>query len=378
MLLLSSYQALAFEETNQSAVILQYHHVSNDTPFLTSISPKDFKSQMTYLKAHDFNVIPVTELVRRLRAKQAIDNKTVVITFDDAYNSVYDIAWPVLKAHGFPFSVYVNTESIDNQQKHSMSWAQISEMAEAGVEFANHSHTHLHMIRQDDKETETQWLSRLESEIDRSEALIQRHTKQSHKILAYPFGEYNPQIQALLLKKTYVGLAQHSGAVASNTSLQSLPRFPFGGYYTDLEDFKLKVNALGLPVQSVQVGVSNVQELAETLVKGDEAELYSIKSDWTFNYEEAKPFVLVELAITPSQYRRFACYATGLGKVDTSLVYHENNPSSVYGVAVNIKNLLQVGRSRINCTLPSKWSGRFYWFSQPFIRKAVENAWYAE
>ncbi|MEX0940950.1 MAG: hypothetical protein WD002_00225, partial [Pseudomonadales bacterium] len=37
-----------------------------------------------------------------------------------------------------------------------------------------------------------------------------------------------------------------------------------------------------------------------------------------------------------------------------------------------------VGRSRYNCTMPVKASNRFYWFSQPWIRRKPDGSWYPE
>ena len=54
--------------------------------------------------------VPLQELVDALRAGQPLPDRTAAITFDDGYISIYDTAWPLLRARGWPFTVFVNTE----------------------------------------------------------------------------------------------------------------------------------------------------------------------------------------------------------------------------------------------------------------------------
>ena len=370
--------AFAFKEDDRSSVIIKYHHVSNETPFLTSISPEAFEAHMLHLSEMDFDVIPITELIKRIKERKMVRRKTAVITFDDAYKSVYETAWPILKRYGYPFSVYVNAESVSLGQKHSMTWEQIKEMSDAGVQFANHTYTHLHMIRKQEGESEQQWLERLDSEIDRTDALIFENTGQKLNVLAYPFGEYNMELKAFLKDKDYVALAQHSGAVAEHSDLQALPRFPFGGHYTDLDDFKLKVASLALPVIHTRLGDGADISMSSQVKEQDVALFKFDRTGWVFDHDEAKPSIYMSVEMTLSQAKRLACYVTGQGRVESTLILSEQEHRKVKGVISNISTLLPIGRSRINCTLPSKWSGRYYWYSQPFIRKDIGNQWYSE
>ena len=54
---------LMISQTVQAAVILQYHHVSNETPESTSISPQQFEAHLQYLADNHFNVVPLSELM---------------------------------------------------------------------------------------------------------------------------------------------------------------------------------------------------------------------------------------------------------------------------------------------------------------------------
>src|SRR6187431_2593600 len=87
----------------QAAVVILYHHVSDTTPKSTSISPTQFEAQMDYLEKNNFSVVPLLELTEKLRKGESLPDKTVAISFDDSYVSVYDSAYPRLKKRGWPF-----------------------------------------------------------------------------------------------------------------------------------------------------------------------------------------------------------------------------------------------------------------------------------
>ena len=96
--LLTCFQVMA----QPHAVIAQYHHVDDNTPASTSISPELFVQHMQYLQENNFNVLPLESVIETLRNKEALPEKTLVITFDDGYKSIYDTAFPILRQLNFP------------------------------------------------------------------------------------------------------------------------------------------------------------------------------------------------------------------------------------------------------------------------------------
>ena len=77
-----------FHFSSFGAVILQYHHVSDTTPKSTSITPNQFAVHLKYLKEKSFNVVPLSTLIDNIKNQQPLEDKTVAITFDDAYIDV--------------------------------------------------------------------------------------------------------------------------------------------------------------------------------------------------------------------------------------------------------------------------------------------------
>ncbi|MGH7847280.1 MAG: polysaccharide deacetylase family protein [Candidatus Binatia bacterium] len=94
--------------------VLIYHRVnSQGDAFFPSLSVSAFEAQMRYL-ARQFRVLPLREILRRVRAGKAVEPWTVAITFDDGYRDNFLYAHPILKKYGLRASLFVPTSYIDS------------------------------------------------------------------------------------------------------------------------------------------------------------------------------------------------------------------------------------------------------------------------
>lgn len=332
----------------QAAVVLQYHHVSDETPASTSTSPALFREHMAYLAAEGYEVVALPELLESYVSTEGQRLKQVAITFDDGYESVYTEAYPELRKRGWPFTVFVNTRPLDESWKGFARWHQLREMAANGATIANHTTSHAHLIRKLDGESEHKWRQRIKEDLVLAEKRIKQETGQSHRILAYPFGEYDLSLMKMLESLDFVGFGQHSGPLGSNHSPQALPRFPFGGHYGGISDFAQKVSSLPMPVTSVFLKAAPDSDIEPLLSNKDR-----------------QPSLVLETE-SEALAQGINCFASGQGRVQTVV---DNNR-----VRVVLSGPLPAGRSRINCTAAAG-KGRFYWFSQPFFRTNDEGEW---
>ena len=331
--------------TVQAAVILQYHHVSDSTPASTSLKVAEFAGHMAYLDSAGFKVLPLSEVLDALRRQQPLPAKTAVITFDDGYRNVLTNAVPILRRYNFPYTIFVASKDIDKGHRGMLSWPELKQLADEGAIIANHSSHHHHLNRRLPDETQAQWRARITADLQAAEAAILKHTGQSWSYLAYPYGEYNRPLQALVAELGFVGIGQHSGAVASYSDFTALPRFPASGRYANLESLKVKLNSLAMPV---------------TALDGHEPQL---GDDW-------QPKLTVTLDTSDLRPRQLSCYI--LGERVTPNWLNERQFS------IRADKPLPVGRSRYNCTAPSKRTGQYYWFSQPWMRANPDGSWYAD
>lgn len=104
------------------------------------------------------------------------------ICFDDEFSTLYDICFPIMRAHNIKGTLYVRTSNVGGAGY--MTWAQIRELRDAGWIIANHTrnHTNLTTLSEADQETEI-----LAGESD----LLAEGCTDGDKYLAYPGGTWN-------------------------------------------------------------------------------------------------------------------------------------------------------------------------------------------
>ncbi|CAM3456289.1 polysaccharide deacetylase family protein [Parendozoicomonas haliclonae] len=326
-----------FSSMAQAVVVLQYHHIDDTTPKSTSTSPALFKEHLNWIKENNYRVAPLTEITDLLRTGQPLPDKTIVITFDDAFTSIYEQAFPALKEHNYPFTIFINTGSVDERHRRALSWKQLREMGEAGATLANHTIDHGHLVERLPDEKKQEWLDRIATELRTAEKRIKEETGQNHKLLAWPFGETTPELEQLVLNKGYIALGQQSGAVGLDSNKAKLPRYPMGAGYGSMKNFPLKAKSLALPVTSITPESS----LAPT--DGNLAPL--------------------QITLKPGQWNagQIACYALG----STLDINWLDKQKTIFEIAM--PSPLPLGRSRINCTAPGP-EGRWFWFSKDWVR----------
>ena len=320
-----------------SAVVVMYHHFGDARYPSTNIRLDQFEDQLRFLETSGFNVWPLNDIVARLASGGEVPDKTIAITMDDAYVSVYTEAYPRLKQRNWPFTVFVSTGYIDKKFPNYMSWAQMREMQASGASFGNHSTTHDSLIRRLPEESESQWRQRVDQDIRHAQQRLNAELDHVVPLFAYPYGEYDLALADIVAKTGLTGFGQQSGALGKHSDSRFLPRFPINEAYGELAGFRTKALSLALPVETLQP----VDPVTTT----------------------ARPQLTLMLAANIEHPGQLACYAGAQGALDIQWMDKEKRRFSVQA-----GRDLPGGRSRYNCTAPAGSSGRYYWFSQLWIR----------
>lgn len=191
-------------EGYQIVPVLNYHKFSiNDSDKMT-IRKDSFEKQMKFLADNGYRVLTLDQLYDFLNFKTQIPKKSVVITFDDGWRSTYEIAYPILKKYGFPATLFIYTDLITGSHK-TLSWDMVRELSENGIDIQQHTKTHRNLASIGGKESFKEYFDSLEKEFTVSAKIIKNKINKEVKYVAYPYGDTNRLVIALLKKLGYRG-----------------------------------------------------------------------------------------------------------------------------------------------------------------------------
>src|SRR3954471_11100651 len=127
-------------------LIFCYHRLVDKIRYPgTEITPAVFEAQMKELKDKGITVISMQDLLAWKRGEKNIPPRSAVITFDDGWKSQYEVAWPIMKKYGYPFTMFIYTEGVRGGKLgggEAITWEQLAEMRDNGVDIQAHSATH--------------------------------------------------------------------------------------------------------------------------------------------------------------------------------------------------------------------------------------------
>ena len=209
--------------------ILMYHRVA---PYvaglpapLHNVRPRRFREQLRGLQRRGFSFWPLSKALDFHSRGERIPDNTILVTFDDGFQTVYSEAWPVLKELEIPATVFVNTAFLDSQESFPFdAWGvacrdrapaasyqpltteQCREMLDSGlVEIGAHTHTH-----EDFRGRPAEFLDDAKTSVD----IVRTRFDVAHVTFAFPYGGR----AAGFVSDELVDAARKAGAVCGLTT----------------------------------------------------------------------------------------------------------------------------------------------------------------
>lgn len=185
------------------AIVLGYHQFDRrNNKYSTSTAV--FKEHLDLIQKRGWEVISLERLVEYLEGGPEIPMKSVVITMDDGYRSVYERAWPILRERKLPWTFFIYTDFI-GVGGGACTWEQLRLLAEAGVSIQNHSKSHSFLNRRGNRSDE-EYASFLRTELLESKREIERRLRRPVWAHAYPYGAWNRQVRDTAIEFGYRAL----------------------------------------------------------------------------------------------------------------------------------------------------------------------------
>lgn len=317
----------ASAKDEDSAVVIMYHRFGEGRYPSTNVTLAQFEAHLAELKNGGYNVVPLARIAAAMAAKTPLPPRTVGISIDDGFVSVFTEAWPRLKKAGFPFTVFIATDYHERPIAGYMTWDQIRALAaDPLVEIGNHSASHLSMAAADAEKSR--------ADIARAQAAFREKLGRAPTLFAYPYGEASSAAIGAAREFGFVaGFGQHSGAFDSQSEKFYLPRFAFNENYSEIDRFRRAARARALPVRE--------------LVPADP--LVAAQNPPAFGFT-----VSGEIA----GLAQMQCYSSHDRGVQIERLGDRR-------FEVRFAKPFPKGRTRVNCTLPAG-DGRWYWLGRQF------------
>jgi peptidoglycan/xylan/chitin deacetylase (PgdA/CDA1 family) len=224
---------------------------------------------MQELKNRGITVIGMQDFLAWKRGEKNIPPRCAIITFDDGWKSQYDVAWPIMKKFGYPFTLFIYTEGVRGGHfggGEAVTWEQLAEMRDAGVDIQAHSETHQDLRKPYDKVAKKklsppeyeQWL---QNEVGRCKDTLEQRLGIKVNCFAVPYGFYNQHVKDVAKGAGYEAVFTVYGQpITFRSSMDSLGRYLIEGnkpkVFVDAISMIATSSGGGAPVAAV--GSSNI------------------------------------------------------------------------------------------------------------------------
>ena len=308
------------------ASFIMYHRFGDSRYPSTNIKKEQFIEHINELLKPEYNVIDIEKAILAINNIEPIKDRSVVITIDDAYSSVYEYAWPIFKKFNLPFTLFISTDVIDNKTPGYMNWEQVRTLRDNGVTIGSQTKSHPHMFKLTSE--------KIIEELSISNKRFIDEIGSKPKFFAYPYGEYNLEvIEQVKLHGFVAAFGQHSGVAHKSLGMYELPRFAMNEKYGDMDRFLLAANALPMPISDV-----------------------SPKNPVISINPPSYGFTLSDI-IEPKNAIR--CFANNGLRANTKRLGKNR-------IEIRLNGPFSKGRGRINCTMAGN-DNRWRWLGRQFI-----------
>jgi peptidoglycan/xylan/chitin deacetylase (PgdA/CDA1 family) len=205
--------------------ILTFHDI-DDHRSVISISPGVFRRGIARLHDRGYRTLSLLEVVDCLGRGALFPERSLVITFDDGYQTVYDEAFPVLQRYGLSATVFLTvgekgtagpSDRLPSLEGRSMlTWREIREMHRWGIHFGAHTLTHPDLTRLP--------FDRVEAEVCDSKAIIEDALGAPVACFAYPYGRYDHRSREIAWQYFACACSDRLGLITAGSDPYALER----------------------------------------------------------------------------------------------------------------------------------------------------------
>ena len=209
--------------------VLTYHSL-DDSGSVISISPAQFRRHLEWLARSRVRVCTLEQLVQESSSstRSTSDGHSVALTFDDGFANFASVAWPLLREHGFPSTLFVVPRRVGRDNRWTsipdagipilplLDWDALGGLVGDGVAIGAHTRTHPHLPQLGE--------AQMEDEIVGSADDIAAHTGARPVSFAYPYGAVNATAGRIAARAFRVACTTEFRTLNARTVSSLVPR----------------------------------------------------------------------------------------------------------------------------------------------------------
>ena len=191
--------AYRLHRPDADVLVLCYHAISPAWPSALAVTPDELEQQLLALRARGYVTTGFSEALQAPPAR-----KVVAVTFDDAFDSVRTLAFPIIGKHQMTATLFVPTGLVDlptpmswpgvdhwlgtphEDELRGMGWDGVAELDGAGWEIGSHTVTHPRLSQIPDGE--------LRAQLTDSKAELEERLGKPCTSIAYPYGDHDDRV----------------------------------------------------------------------------------------------------------------------------------------------------------------------------------------
>lgn len=172
--------------------VLVYHRFAATVADPMTVTTREFREDVAWLRDNHYTVIPLRNLVDFLRRDgPPPPPRAVVITADDGHRSVWYEMLPVVRQYAIPITLFIYPSAISNAS-YALTWAQLAEMQATGlVDIASHTYWHPNFRMEKKRLAPDAYEALVRMQLHKSKTVLERHLAGEIDLLAWPFGIYD-------------------------------------------------------------------------------------------------------------------------------------------------------------------------------------------
>ena len=233
--------------------ILAYHAIADlgDDPVIAeyAVSPRRFTEHLDMLAAGGWTFVDLEAVLGALAGERALPRRALLLTFDDAYADLLDVARPLLAERGIPGVVFAiagqigGTNEWDSRRGAAsldlLDGEGLRAVAADGIEVGSHGSSHAALPEVP--------AAQLEAETLGAARRIEELGLPRPRSFSYPFGRWTPEIAAAVREAGYeLAFTTAWGVVGRGSDPYALPRIEVHASDSPRK-LRLKLLAAGWP-----------------------------------------------------------------------------------------------------------------------------------